>query len=81
MDGKVYREDDRARIRSSLSNEQHHYVIALENVAIAARHVLSTTPHTPGSKLTALAAECLNDLYNTLVEVDFMDGDVSRDDD
>jgi hypothetical protein len=74
---KIYYEDDRARIRAALTNEQHSYVIALEKIACVAYHVWSNTPH--ASKPPEIAVAYLNDLYDALAIVDFMEGDETRD--
>lgn len=74
----TYSEDDRQRVRASLDNAQHHYVIALEQIAVAAYHVWKNTPLPRNSSdITIL---CMNDLYDALSKVDFMEGDRTRDD-
>lgn len=67
---------DRERIKgaSMLPTETLRYIEALEAVAKAGLEVWRNTPHTlpPPS----IARECLNDLYDALSIVNFLDEDV-----
>lgn len=69
----TFYKDDRERIkgRQMLPMETLRYIEALEAIAKAAYAVWKNTPH--ANKPTVLTLESLNDLYETLTVVNFMD--------
>jgi len=72
---KFYASDrERIKGRSMLPTETLRYIEALEEIAKAALAVWANTPH--ANKPTELTRDCLNDLYDKLTVVNFLDEDV-----
>lgn len=69
----TFYKDDRERIksRSMLPTETLRYIQALEAIARAGYEVWKNTPHT--SKPTEITRASLEDLYDALADVNFMD--------
>lgn len=76
MEKYTFYKDDRERAKASISslNDEYalQYVEALEAIVHAAYETWKNTPH--ANRPTALTVECLNDLYDALEVVNFMDG-------
>jgi hypothetical protein len=69
---KFYKDDrERVKGRSMLPTETLRYIEALEQIALASVEVYKHTPH--ANKPTELTRYALNELYDKLTAVNFMD--------